>query len=809
MNAAEFGLASILWRHSKVLKFDVAASFPQKIDRFNIRKVLGRGSQGIVYLADDPELRREVAIKSVNLKAEIQRNGNIEQLLSEARAVSKLQHANIVTIFDIGMLDENPYLVLEYIDGESLQKLIPEDPGMDQKMKILRDILSGVAEAHARNVIHCDIKPANILISQQGQAKVTDFGLALLADAAGGADDALYGTPQYMAPEYIETRQHQKVSDVFSIGLVGYELLTGKPAFVGNDVYQVINAIANTEVVPPSQACPGIDEGLDALILKSLEKKPDERYADANAMLNAFNNYLALDDTTSPKENSDATVKFLLRRMRHKKDFPVFSHTISVLNQASTSDTESLTTVSNTILKDYSLTNKVLRLVNSAHYNRGGGKISTISRAVVMLGINPVRSIATGLMLFEHMQNKLQSSQLKENAVQALFSGLLANSLAKTLGIPNHEEAFLCALLQQLGKMLVCFYLHEEAQAIDKLMLQQDCGEAAAVTRVIGISYPRLGMSVAREWGFPKPIIDSMLPLDFDNLKGSGSQDELQLIAQFSNALAACLALPLEQQATEIKKLSNQFSSVLEIDESKLLGLLENCHKELIEYSRLIQFDLDKSFYYQKISSSGSQQPELPQDSTQNHELGISDSVEILVERADPLSRSVEKVLTNGIQDITDTMTGEYNITQILQMIMETIYSAFNGSRVVLCLKDSKTGCIRARFGYGEDIEKFIDHFSLPLQDQSDVFHVALKNNVDIRIENTGDEKIRDRIPAWYHQNIAARSFTIFPILVNEAPIALIYIDSASAESIMITESQLGLIKTLRNQAILALKSRA
>ncbi len=785
----------------------MAASFPQKIDRFNIRRVLGRGSQGIVYLADDPDLRREVAIKSVNFRAEIQRNGNIDQLLSEARAVSKLQHANIVTIFDIGMQDENPYLVLEYIDGESLQKLIPEAPGMDQKMRIMRDILSGVAEAHANDVIHCDIKPANILISQQGQAKVADFGLALLTDAAGGNADALYGTPQYMAPEYIETRQHQKVSDVFSIGLVCYELLTGKPAFVGNDVYQVINAIANTEVVPPSQVCPGIDEGLDALILKSLEKKPDERYADANAMLKAFNNYLALDDATSSKESSDATVKFLLRRIRHKKDFPVFSHTLSVLNQVSTSDTESLTMVSNTILKDYSLTNKVLRLVNSAHYNRGGGKISTISRAVVMLGINPVRSIATGLMLFEHMQNKLQSSQLQENAVQALFSGLLANSLAHTLGIPNHEEAFLCALLQQLGKMLVCFYLHEEAQAIDKLMLQQDCNEAAAVSQVLGISYPRLGMSVARDWGFPKSIIDSMLPLDFNNLKELGSSDKLQLISQFSNALGACLTLPLVQQGPEIKKLSDQFSAVLEIDESKVLGLLENCHKELAQYSRLIQFDLDKCLYYQQISSAGNQEPELQQDSTQNHVLGISDSVEILVEQVDPLSRSVEKTLTNGIQDITDTMTGEYNINQILQMIMETIYSAFSGSRVVLCLKDSKTDCIRARFGHGENIEKFIDHFSLPLQNQSDVFQVALKNNVDIRIENTSDKKIYDRIPPWYHQNIAARSFTIFPILINEAPIALIYIDSVNTESIEITDNQLGLLKTLRNQAILALKS--
>lgn len=784
----------------------MAARLPQKIDRFNIHQILGQGSQGVVYLAEDPDLKRKVAIKSVNLKSNLRLNGNIEQLLAEARTVSKLQHSNIVSIFDIGMQDQNPYLVLEFIDGESLQSHIRRGGNLDQKIRIMLDILNGAAAAHDRDIVHCDIKPANIMLNEQGQAKIADFGLAYLTDATAGSKGELYGTPQYMAPEYIETRRHQKVSDVFSIGLVCYELLTGKPVFSGDNVYQVLNSISNSEIGPPSEINDEIDERLDALILQSLEKDPAQRFADAAVMLQALNDYLALDDTVTAKNTSDATVKFLLRRIRHKKDFPAFSHTISVLNQASNSDTESLTSVSNTILKDYSLTNKVLRLVNSAYYNRGGNKVSTISRAVVMLGINPVRSIAVGLMLFEHMQNKLQASQLKENAVQALFSGLLANSLARTLKLPDHEEAFLCALLQQLGKMLVRFYLHEEAQAIDKLMLQQDCSEAAAVTRVLGISYPQLGKSVAREWGFPKLITDSMLPLDFDDLpKTAGAEEKLHLIAQFSNALGACLTLPLQQQAPAIKHLSQQFSTVLTLDQGKVSTLLENCHKELTQFSRLIQFDLDKSLYYQCISSCGEQEPEIPQDATHKQEFGVTDSVQILVDQADPQTQSVDKVLTDGIQDITNTLTGEYSINQIMQMILETIYRAFGGSRVVLCLKDKKSAGIKARFSYGEDVENIINHFSIPLLPQADVFHVSFNNNVDIRIDNTGDEKIRDKIPAWYHSNIDARSFTIFPIVIKQAPIALIYIDSADAESIDISDNQLSLLKTLRNQAILAI----
>jgi hypothetical protein len=402
----------------------------------------------------------------------------------------------------------------------------------------------------------------------------------------------------------------------------------------------------------------------------------------------------------------------------------------------------------------------------------------------------------------------MQASQLKENAVQALFSGLLANSLARTLAVPNHEEAFLCALLQQLGKMLVAFYLHDEARAIDKLMLQQDCSEAAAVQQVLGISYPSLGMSVAREWGFPRLITDSMIPLDFDDLaKAVNPEEKLQQISQFSDALGACLTLPLQQQAPAIQLLTQQFSSVLAIDGDKVSMLLENCHKELTQFSRLIQFDLTKSLYYQQISSSGDEEPESPLDSTQRLEFGNSDSAQILVEQTDPLSQTADKVLTDGIQDITNTLTGEYSINQVMQMILETIYRALGGARVVLCLKDRQGSCIRARYGYGEDIEGVIDKFSIPLKPQTDVFHVAFKNNVDIRIDDTRDEKIRSRIPDWYHRDIAARSFTIFPIMIKSAPIALIYIDSAGSEPINITDNQLSLLKTLRNQAILAIRN--
>lgn len=184
--------------------------------------------------------------------------------------MSRLQHANIVSIFDIGLREQHRWLVLEYIDGESLRQMNPATTSLEVRLQIMRDIREGVAAAHAQDIVHCDIKPANILLNEQGQARVADFGLAWLADA-GGDDSALYGTPQYMAPEYIETHQHRKVSDVFSLGLVCYELCTGKPAYTGNDVYQVLHAIANTPVAAPSRINPDIDDQLS--LLKTLRNQ--------------------------------------------------------------------------------------------------------------------------------------------------------------------------------------------------------------------------------------------------------------------------------------------------------------------------------------------------------------------------------------------------------------------------------------------------------------------------------------------------------------------------------------------------------
>ena len=607
---------------------------PKKIDRFEIKDILGKGSQGIVYLAQDSSLSRDVAIKAVHVQDGLDQNEHINHLLAEAKTVSKMLHPNIVSIFDVGTFNNQPYLVLEYVKGESLSSIMHKGLSIDKSLQLMKQILLGMATAHEADIIHCDIKPANILINQQGDAKIADFGLSHLANNQDDDVEGLIGTPQYMAPEYIETRQHQKVSDVFSLGLLFYEMLTGKTAFSGDDIYQLLNAIAHTEVIPPSEINELIDANIDTLILKALQKKPEHRYADAQELLSALNECLSFNQDELANDSSDSTINFLLRRMRQKKDFPAFSKTISILNKASSSDTQSLATISNAILKDYSLTNKVLKVVNSAYYNRGGNKISTISRALVMLGINPVRNIAASLLLFDHLQNKQQSHALKDDSISSLFSAFVANSLAHDNKLKNHEEAFLCAMLQQLGKFLIRYYLHEESIQIDTLIQQENITEDSASIQVLGVAYYKIGIAVAKEWGFPDQFIKSMAPLDVDHIKVvKDESDKLSVISSFSNNLGKVLQQPLKKQAPSIKTLVSQYKGAIALDEARVSKLIEHTHKELTEFSQLINFDLSKSRFYQQLSSVGDAPAEPTEaEITKCEELNGSEKVEILQE---------------------------------------------------------------------------------------------------------------------------------------------------------------------------------
>jgi serine/threonine protein kinase len=200
------------------------------VGRFEIIRELGRGAQSIVYLARDPHLQRQVAIKTLHFaRSDPQQN---RQLLDEARMVSQLRHPNIVPIFEAAEERGDLYLVFQYVPGKNLAEHLAQSgaPKPARAIAIMQAILDAIAHAHAAGIIHRDLKPSNILIDDDELPRVMDFGIAARTGALAGDGGQLTGTPAYMAPEYILQRTSSERSDIFSAGMVFYELLTGKRA---------------------------------------------------------------------------------------------------------------------------------------------------------------------------------------------------------------------------------------------------------------------------------------------------------------------------------------------------------------------------------------------------------------------------------------------------------------------------------------------------------------------------------------------------------------------------------------------------
>ncbi len=805
-----------------------ASTAVRRLGRFEIVRLLGKGNQSEVYLAHDPHLDREVAIKTLHYMAPEKRAENIHTLLAEARTVSKLSHPNVVTLYDAGEHEGQPYLVFEYIDGPTLGQVLNQEGALPptRAAEWAVQILDALAYAHAQGIVHRDVKPSNILIDPSGVARIMDFGVAGRIDANQAKRGYLMGTPGYMAPEYIVEESFGPRSDLFAFGLVLHEMLTGQPAVLGRDVQERMRRIVTEEIAAPSNYRDGIDERLDDIVAKALRKDPAQRYADALAMREALVSFLAADAAGAGGETGGhSTLDFLVRRMRMKSDFPALSESIRTINRIAASDKESVNKLANAILKDIALTTKLLKLVNSVTYsplhNNG---ISTVSRAVVILGFDAVRSLALSLMLFETLQNKGQAQQLKDAFIRALFSGMLAREMAARAQIKDAEEAFICAMFHSLGSMLALFYFPEEAAEVARLVEHKGLDEQRAATQVLGLSYEELGIGIARRWGFPDRMVSSMRGLPSEKVRpGTTDTDRLRILAGFSNELAAVITTTTAtERGQAMARLLGRFGECLPVNERQIAALVDKSLQDITHFAQVVNVNLKQSAFAQKARQWRQQAPApgtaavATESETQTalaatvlHEpvpvLDRATTLEGNVQRKTP--EEAQSILTAGLQDIASSLVDDgVGVNDILRMILETMYSGMDFRHVLFAIRDGKSGRMTGKFGFGENIRELLKAFSFPMTGAEDVFLVALANNADVLISDIDDPKIACRIPEWYRRHVPAKTFVIFPLTIKGKAVGLIYADRPRAGEITIPEKELGLLKALRNQAVLAIK---
>jgi serine/threonine protein kinase len=292
----------------------------EKLGRYVIVEEIGQGAMGVVYKAVDPLIDRTVAIKTINLDLSKEELENFEKRFQrEVQSAGKLNHPNIVTVYDVGRTEGVAYMAMEFLEGKELREIL--DSGVVLPIEKIAHIASQVAEglgfAHERGIVHRDVKPANVMVMKNGLVKITDFGIAQMSSASRTMSGMVMGSPKYMSPEQVVGQAVDGRSDIFSLAVVLYEMLTGKAPFSGDNISAIMYQILNDEPIPPKAFNQGIPDSINYIVLKALAKHPDKRYQNAKDMARDLKRYKTME---VPASGESAPVPGRMERRAKPRD---------------------------------------------------------------------------------------------------------------------------------------------------------------------------------------------------------------------------------------------------------------------------------------------------------------------------------------------------------------------------------------------------------------------------------------------------------------------------------------------------------
>lgn len=795
-----------------------AATLPATIGRFQPRRVLGRGGQGVVYLAHDPELGREVALKTLT-----SRGRDPLKLLAEARNVARLDHAGIVSLFEIALDHAPPYLVYQFAAGKPLAAWIGgERLPARQALEAMLKVLDAMHYAHGQGVLHRDLTPANILLDEAGQARILDFGIAVSVQEVAERPD-IAGTPNYLAPEVLANQPPTPGSDIFALGVVLWELLTGQRLFAADNPMAVIYKVINDRIQPPSLVANGLDPALDAVVMKALEKDPARRYPGAAAMRDAIRAYLApAEDSAEPTPagggKHSGAIDFLKRRMARRPDFPAISQHIAEINQKSgRHDSIHLNDLAGVILKDYALTTKLLKVVNSAVYAQYGGSISTVSRAVVILGFEQVRALALGLIIFEHLQNGQQAEALKDASCSSFLSGMLAKEICaaeRRAGVG--EDVFIAAMFHKLGRHLAIYYFPEEFREVQALMQSRGLEEAAAAREIFGADFAEFGMAIGRDWNLPDRLLNAMRPQRAGKLRAGRDADEvIAQMSAFSNEVAEITGGDPRGMDGRLDALLERYKDCVGLTAPNLKSAVSSAIDATRTYAKILKVDLDATPYLKRVEKAvrdggaaaaegGADTGGAPAPGVRPDPMMETGSFQVDTPEA---SQRRHLFLTNAISELTTAILERAPVNDMFTMVLEALYRAMGFSHVLFLMRDPKRRAYLPRFGFGDDVEALKERFVYDMAPGNDIFAQAVTKGRNAVIIDTADERYRDTIPAWVTGLTQPRSILVFAVVVNKVCIGLIYADSC-AEQLRMNATELKLLNTLVKQLTLGVVQR-
>lgn len=500
-------------------------------------------------------------------------------------------------------------------------------------------------------------------------------------------------------------------------------------------------------------------------------------------------------ESEAPGRESAETLR-LLEELSASQDFPALSHVIAQVNRIVAAEDSHAEQLTDAILKDVALTNKLLRLVNSAQFGQFGSQpISTISRAVVILGYDAVRDTALSLMLFEHLQNHAQAQELKNETIESFYCGILGRLLARKLGYRDTEEVFICALFRNLGKLLAHLHFFDASQQVAALIEKQGLNEETAARRVFGLSYDEIGQAVGRHWKLPASLLEGMSPLPAGPVKPGAPRH--QVLANLARELYDTVKhTPQEDLGRAVSEIARRYDKSVNLPAPLMVEAIYQASEQAEKEAAILQADARASPLLRQLldrqpAAPAARQAEAPEP-----------------EAAVPAAEGdANAVLIDGLQELTNMLLENAHPKDMLGVVAELLYRCGSFDNVIICTVDPANQFLAGRIGHGAQANKLRVGLRIPLAFNPDVFHAAIAKGADILISDTGADNIKGRIPDWYVRLGPAKSFLLLPLTVGGRTVALIYADKRDTP-MQLSQQSLGLVKSLRNQITMALRNK-
>ncbi|MEI6667448.1 MAG: HDOD domain-containing protein [Acidobacteriota bacterium] len=495
-----------------------------------------------------------------------------------------------------------------------------------------------------------------------------------------------------------------------------------------------------------------------------------------------------------------ASVGRLLAAIQKSGEFPAMAHSVDVISSMTASESTSSEVLAQVILQDFGLTQKLLKMVNTLAYSQYG-EVTTITRAVLLMGFDRVRAMATSLILFEHFRKQGGNSHLAEALNKAFYGAVLGRTIAQQTGVADAEEAFISTLYQRLGRILVAFYLPDDYKAIEAV---PDDERDRMALQVLGLSFEMMGLEIADHLRMPDVLRKSMTIVPCGDLsRAMNAEERLSCVATLSNAIVDVLATPGDASTRRgaVERLMTEYAPQIKMTE-KVDALIARTVAEVKRSASTFNLKLGGTELAASLASWG----------LTEHGVGARAARTESGPDAPPPPDSPETILSKGVHEVTALLISESAVDDVFRAVLETIYRAIGvgQTKVLFLLKDPSAGVARFRFGFGYDPDDLKLWSEVKISGSDDLIGQALIQGRDMVIRNARVPAIVQSMPMWLaRRGVLDRIIVLLPLSVGQNRVGFFYIDADKTLGPVLTPAFVHNLKVLRDHVMLAIQQRA